>query len=734
MELRTPSPYQHLLATLRFLAGLLLLSGLLNPAQASIAWAKNFGNSSTNSAYDVTTDSANNVYVTGIFNGATLTLGGTTLTRIGGTDAFVAKLDVYGNVVWAKNFGGAGTTMNGRSVGVDSSGNVFVAGNFSGGNITTPVMTLNGSSNYYIIKLDSTGNVLWNKNFGPGTAFDLNHSLYVDSSGNAFMVGSMTSNWVTPTLNLIGGTDAFVIKLDGSGNIVWAKNFGGTGGNARSWKITGDSAGNLYTSGYFNNSSMTTPAVTLVGSLDGYVLKLDSSGNPVWGRGVGGAGASVTPGGLAADSSGNIYAGFAFNANLTTPAVTKIGTQDSLLLKIDSSGSTTWTRNFGGAAATITTTGIALAGNTIHLFGALSSANLTTPAITRIGTVDAINIQVDSAGTTTGTRNYGGAGAAFETAPNGTINSANNLLMVGAFSTGNLTTPALTRVATRDIMVLCEDCAASAAVTTPATTIPVLQPLVIDGVGTVPALVNMSAGNGPSYMDSLVRLLSNTLGTTLQFASQNAQGTVTLTGYKGGNLAFMPMDFRTGDSRSDGIYTMNNGEYQAVIGGQSLVLAPALLRLDQLAALLPGAIVTLQNNGVIVASYGGQTYAVQPGIAVQVGSGGAALRMGSDGYYRFVDTAGNEQVLYPAFTEPATLRKILQDIAPGSSLSMQLDGTGLMVSNGRSYTVLPDMILGTIPVDRNLQDWWQESSQRYRYRRVLVPWGTSSSQGLTISP
>lgn len=419
-------------------------------------WAQRFGVTGNNSAYDVQTDSSKNVYVTGGFSGATLAFGGTTLTRLGGNDAFVAKFDSAGNVLWAKNFGGAGVSINGRSVGVDGSGNVYVGGNFSGSNTTSPAMTLRGSSDYFVIKLDSSGNVLWSKNFGPGSAWDLNRAMYVDSSGNAFIVGSLTANWTSPALTLIGSTDAFMLKLDSSGNVVWARNFGGAVANARSWEVTADSSGNLYTTGYFNTANMTTPAVSLAGgSLDAYLIKLDSSGTPIWARSYGGTGASVIPGGLAVDSSGYVYAGFHFtNANLTTPAVTKLGTTDALLIRVDPSGSTDWARSYGGAGASFNVNGVVLAGGSVHLFGTVGSANLTTPPITRIGNTDAVAIEVDSSGTTVRTRNHGGAGATVESVAIGTVNSASQVVFAGAFSGGNLTDPALTKVATRDLFVL----------------------------------------------------------------------------------------------------------------------------------------------------------------------------------------------------------------------------------------------------------------------------------------
>lgn len=510
-----------------------LLSGLtLQAAQAAVTWSKNFGASNNNTTYDVITDSNKNVYITGGFTGATLAFGGTTLTRIGTNDAFVAKLDSSGNVAWAKNFGGAGVTIDGRSVGVDGSGNVYVGGNFSGSNTTTPAMTLLGSSDYFVIKLDSSGNIAWSKNFGPGSTWPLNRSLYVDNSGNSFLVGSLTANWTTPSLTKIGASDGFIIKLDSSGNVVWGKNWGGAGGNARSWEVAVDSAGNVYTSGYFNTSNLTTPALTLAGgSLDAYLLKLDSSGNVLWSRAYGGAGASMTPGGLVTDSSNNVYAGFHFSgSNLTTPAVTKIGSQDALLMKIDSSGTTTWSRNYGGASATFNFNGLSLDNTGApHVFGTVSGANLTTPVVTRLGSIDAVHISVDTSGTLVTSHNYGGTGATVETAGTGTVNSANNLLVAGAFSGANLTTPALTKVATRDVFVLCEDCVVASGPTTPPV---VTTPYIIP----VPSGVTFTAADPATVFGSGTSVMSQSLNGVVNIGA--APGTVKLNATAPANVVF----------------------------------------------------------------------------------------------------------------------------------------------------------------------------------------------------
>jgi hypothetical protein len=252
----------------------------------------------------------------------------------------------------------------------------------------------------------------------------------------------------------------------------------------------------------------------------------------------------------------------------------------------------------------------------------------------------------------------------------------------------------------------------------------------------LPAILNMDDGVGPSFKEDLVRILSNVLGQPLQFVEQNAGGTVILRGFNGGNLAFIPYGFQTGDNRSDGIYPISTGQYQVVRNGQQVTIAPALVNLNQLTALLPGIVASQAGNGVITATLNGVTYVVQAGVGVQleVASGTARLLLGSDGLFHFIDAQGNKQVLYPAFSEPSALRNILRTMDLASTLSIQLDGTAVIVLNGQRHTLVPDMTLLAVPGDRAGQDWWQESATRYRVTNVeTFPWRVWS-QGFTVRP
>ena len=137
-----------------------------------------------------TTDSAGDVYVAGFFM-SSLTLGGTTLNAQGNSDDFVAKFSSTGAVLWVKDFGAAGATLNqGYTIATDSSGNVYYSGSFTstvnfGGGYT---LSAAGGNNAFVLKLDTNGNTLWADDLGSG-GFAIGTALGLDSQGNVYTTG-----------------------------------------------------------------------------------------------------------------------------------------------------------------------------------------------------------------------------------------------------------------------------------------------------------------------------------------------------------------------------------------------------------------------------------------------------------------------------------------------------------------------------------------------------------------
>lgn len=88
-------------------------------------------------------------------------------------------------------------------------------------------------------------------------------------------------------------------------------------------------------------------------------------------------------------------------------------------------------------------------------------------------------------------------------------------------------------------------------------------------------------------------------------------------------------------------------------------------------------------------------------------------------------------MLYPAFADPVTLRNVVMGLDANAALAIQLDGTAAVMFNGLHYTLVPDVTLGSIAVERLGQVWWSESAGRYWLVNMQLQ---GTVQGLAIKP
>jgi uncharacterized membrane protein YqhA len=325
-------------------------------AAGNFIWAKAMGGTGQNMGISITTDALGNIYTTGYFHGtADFDPGSGTynLTSAGGADIFIQKLNSAGNFVWAKSMGGA-YWDEGKSITTDASGNIYTTGgfqltvDFDPGSGTYNLISAANSNDIFIQKLDSAGNFIWAKRMG-GTGSDYVYSITSDASGyiytSGYFQGTVDFDPGSGTYNLTsaGSYDIFIQKLDAAGNFIWAKAMGGAGDD-RGYSITTDALGNIYSTGLFSNTAVFDPGsgtynLISAGGYDIFIQKLNSAGNFVWAKAMGGVGNDKGKS-ITTDASGNIYTtgGFQltvdFDPGSGTYNLTSAGAYDIFIQKL----------------------------------------------------------------------------------------------------------------------------------------------------------------------------------------------------------------------------------------------------------------------------------------------------------------------------------------------------------------------------------------------------------------
>jgi len=263
-----------------------------NTFAQTLEWAKGVGSIGLDQGRSVVNDAQGNVYCTGKFSNTVDFNPGAgvfNLTAVGSYDSFVLKLDASGNFVWAKRFGGVAEDFS-ESITLDNNGNIIVAGFYIGTADFDPGaasfnLTSNGNEDIFILKLDPSGNFIWAKSIG-GNNSDQNNAVAVDPSGNIYAVGQFTFtvdfNPGTGTFNLNSANgNHYVLKLDASGNFISVYSL-----NATIYDIHIDNAGNYYYTGNFGGTIDFDPSAAVYNLSTSFnamfVVKFNSAGNLVW--------------------------------------------------------------------------------------------------------------------------------------------------------------------------------------------------------------------------------------------------------------------------------------------------------------------------------------------------------------------------------------------------------------------------------------------------------------------
>lgn len=329
-----------------------------------LIWVKRFGGSFSDKPTDLALDANGNIVVVGQYFGQA-TFGTTVLTSVSNSkDIFVLKLDNLGNVIWAISQGGAGSE-NSYGITTDSQNNVIITGQFEGAsNIagviltsTTDPSTNTPNFDMFVSKYSSTGIAIWVKT-GQAKYEERGLAVSCDPQNNIFLTGQFSDTLVFSgtTINNAAFNLGFLSKLSPSGTFLWLNKL--KAGTSLPYDLEVNSTGQVYVTGDFlgtlyYETSIGNLAITNSYSKKIFVLKTNNNGLPIWHRSFG-SDSDLSSRSISIDTAGNTYITGYFKCNwaqfhsLGGPTFNSVGFKDAYLLKLDTLGELDFVKQFGG--------------------------------------------------------------------------------------------------------------------------------------------------------------------------------------------------------------------------------------------------------------------------------------------------------------------------------------------------------------------------------------------------
>ena len=312
----------------------------------------------------------------------------------GGTDALVVKYDAGGNKIWHTLIGGSEQDYA-TAVRQLSDGSYIGTGysQSKDGNVTSN----HGGRDALLFKLGAAGAIQWVKALG-STANEAARSMVVNADGTFTLAG-----YRTDATDAITSFDAWLCKVDQSGNPLWEKTYGGSNAD-NVFSIATDGNGGYIFTGY--SSSTDGDANGNSGGLPDYwIVKIDAMGNKQWHKTYGGSGSDWAHD-IVKTTNGYVIIGM---SSSTDGDITgQHGKLDAWVLKIDNNGNKIWQKTFGGSNNDHGQ-GI-LSTSDGSLFIGVNSQSADGSFTSSLGYMDAWVVKLDENGNNLGQKELGGSG------------------------------------------------------------------------------------------------------------------------------------------------------------------------------------------------------------------------------------------------------------------------------------------------------------------------------------
>ncbi len=320
-------------------------NAVAGPAMAPY-WSKGFGDFGDDKAYSVATDGLGNVVVVGTFEG-TVNFGGSDLNAIA-NDIFVAKFNRFGMHLWSHSFGDVGYDFA-YDVAIDNVGSIYVTGTYEGQiELGGASFLSNGGRDIFLVKFNTNGGHMWSQSFGSAFGNDEGKSVAIDTDGNVVLGAEFgyTVSFGGASLVSAGNSDVAIAKFNTFGTHLWSHVDGGP-----EWDFVGSLAtspvnDSVVMIGCFGGSAnFGGTNLVSAGGDDIYVVSYAQSGSHQWSKRIGGT-AHDAGEGIAIDSAGQIAitGSFLDVVDFGSGPVPSSGGTTSYLVMQDANGSFEWQR------------------------------------------------------------------------------------------------------------------------------------------------------------------------------------------------------------------------------------------------------------------------------------------------------------------------------------------------------------------------------------------------------
>jgi hypothetical protein len=273
--------------------------------------------------------------------------GDKTENSYGGNDYWVVKIDSSGNIQWQKTIGGNNTDML-KSTQTTLDGG-YILGGYSISDISGSKSENSlGGNDFWILKIDSIGNIQWQNTIG-GSGDDYLYSIQQTTDGGFFICGYSFSNASgDKSENCLGQRDYWVVKTDSFGNIEWENTIGGSLDDILySSQQTTDGG---YILGGFSDSNISGDKTeNSLGGSDYWIVKIDANGNIQWQNTIGGSLSDILTSIRNTTDDGYILGGYSMSDISGDKTENSYGGNDYWVVKIDSVGNIQWQNTIGGS-------------------------------------------------------------------------------------------------------------------------------------------------------------------------------------------------------------------------------------------------------------------------------------------------------------------------------------------------------------------------------------------------